>query len=300
MKRNLAIWIVLAAVLLVACAEGVSGTSIQTTAEAEPSSLPSSTPEPTPTAFLPPTATLTPDWTATPTRAPTLEPVTIPPGTAIAPILLYHHINSNGSDSRYYVEPAMFEQQMRWLYEHGYQTITVTELVRVIREGGVIPARPVIITFDDGNLDVYQNAFPVMQEYGFVGVFYIVGNRLTAQDFVTAEQLLEMVASGWEIGSHSATHANLVERHDLVKSEAYDSKSNLESALGIPINTFAYPFGRTDELVTDHIFSYGYLGAVGLGTSCTHTKNTLYYLSREEIRFEYTMEQFIALLPWQN
>ena len=83
-----------------------------------------------------------------------------------APILLYHHIAPPVDDNRYYVAPEVFKTQMEDLVASGYTAISMATLVKVMNDGGPLPDRPIVITFDDGNVDVYQNAFPVMKSLG--------------------------------------------------------------------------------------------------------------------------------------
>lgn len=156
--------------------------------------LPTATPEPT----ITPTATETPQPTQTPLPTHTLTPTWAysPAGSATVPILLYHHIANPENPSRYHVSPEIFEEQMTWLFDHGYTAIPITLLVNAIKEGAELPAKPVVITFDDGDLDVYENAFPIMQKYGFSGVFYIITDWIDAKNMVTKAQLDEMIASG--------------------------------------------------------------------------------------------------------
>jgi hypothetical protein len=75
---------------------------------------------------------------------------------------------------------------------------------------------------------------------------------------------------------------------------------NLEKDLGVPVKTFAYPFGLTDEYITNKTQDYGYRAAVGLGVSSEHTWRTLYYLSRIEIQSDFDMDVFISHLPWRG
>lgn len=288
------------------------------------STLPSATPEmpatrppepsisPTPFQPEPPTATVLPSETptplptftptASPTPLPTLTPTwaVMPAGTALVPILLYHHISEITPASRYYVSPQDFRTQMQALHDWGYTTITPTYLLSVLTQGGPLPEHPVIITFDDGHMDVYDNAFPVMKEFGFVGTFYIVSNWLGARDFVGVEQLTDMIQAGWEIGSHSKTHSDLSANHGAMSEEARQSKLDLEEALGVPVNTLAYPFGVIDDFVVEKTVKYGYEGAMGLGTSNQHTSNNLYYLNRREVHGDQDLAAFAALLPWSN
>ena len=264
-------------------------------------SLPTATWQPTHT----PIPTETPLPSATPTLLPTVTPLpTATPsptwawtqGRVVAPILLYHHIGEDGGSARYTVTPENFRAQMEALQSWGFTSITPSKLVEALVYGSALPARPVVITFDDGNLDVYSTAFPIMQEFGFIGGFYIVGNRLGADGYVGTAELLEMAAAGWEIGSHSMTHVDLTSDPALVREEILQSRLSLEAALGLPVRTFAYPFGLVNEFVTNQTADYGYTAGLGLGTFNEHWLGMQYYLSRREVRFEYDLEGFRGLV----
>lgn len=269
---------------------------------------PSETPlPPTVTATLAPTATETPTPTITPTFAPTATPtpsmVTIPAGSVTAPILLYHHVSTSSEtqDSRYNIPPEKFEEQIKWLYDNHYQTINISDLANLIYNGGEIPQRPVVITFDDGNIDNYLNAFPILKKYGFVATFYVVQTYVNGKDMISTDQLKDLIQNGWEIGSHSKTHQHLPAiSEDLLPEEIRMSKLNLEDLLGTPINSFAFPFGEINDNIIRLTSSYGYKSAVGLGETVTHSMNSIFYLSRIEIQNDYSMEQFISKLPWSG
>ena len=110
----------------------------------------------------------------------------------------------------YNITPEEFAAQMQALDDWGYTTITITQLIQALSEGGYIPERPIVITFDDGHLSVYQNAFPIMYEHGFIGVTYLVCNYIGGENFKTVVQIQAMVYAGWEVGSHSFTHTDWV------------------------------------------------------------------------------------------
>jgi peptidoglycan/xylan/chitin deacetylase (PgdA/CDA1 family) len=259
---------------------------------------------PSPTFTASPTNTPIPTDTPMPTDTPlpteTPEPVWNPGGDVIAPILLYHHVSEANPGNRYYLTPENFRTQLQALRDWGYTPITVTDLAEVLINGGDLPVRPVVITFDDGNVDIYENAFPIMQEMGFVGTFYIVANRLQSQYYVSAAQLQEMANAGWEIGDHGMSHIDLTLDSETLGYEMATSRSVLEDAVGIPIRTFAYPYGKTDAVVSTKVSQYGYLAGMGLGTSWEHTWGTLFYLSRIEVQSSYDMAKFASLLPWSR
>jgi peptidoglycan/xylan/chitin deacetylase (PgdA/CDA1 family) len=244
------------------------------------------TPSPTP---IPPT--LTPSHTPTPTW------VYNEPGKVVAPILLYHHVNGENTDSRYQVSIPNFREQMGALHDQGYTAITISMLVEALIQGRNLPEKPVVITFDDGHISVYEYAFPIMNEFGFPGVFYIVANRINnIDDFVNVEQITDMVNAGWEIGSHGYTHLDITKNHASASIEIGQSKKDLQTALGININTFAYPYGEVNPFVAQQVSDYGYLAGMGLGTSITHTSNSLFYLNRVEIQGDYSLDQFIKIV----
>lgn len=248
------------------------------------------------------TATLTPTVTLTVTPNPTPTPTWAlqGPGKVVSPILLYHHIGTASSPaaSSYYTSPEDFEAQMKALRDWGYTSITISQLVEAIMNSALLPNHPVVITFDDGNLNVYTNAFPIMRKYGFTGVMYIIANKLHADGYMGIDQIKEMAAAGWEVGSHSMTHAHLREAHDRLNFEIAQSRINLQEALGVPVRSFAYPYGEMDEVVGKQVQSYGYTSAVGLGTLWNQSLYNLYYLSRREVSNGVDLQVFASYLPW--
>ena len=196
--------------------------------------------------------------------------------------------------------PAEFKAQMEALHAWGYTPIPISLLAKAITSGADLPPRPVVISFDDGDQNVYTDAFPVMRDLGFPGVIYIISSALNGKDRLTSTEILEMVAAGWEVGVHSMTHINLTDNHGQVWTEASRSRSDLEDSLGIPINTFAYPYGAADTFVMRKVSRYGYTAAVGLGSSAVQGPDNLFYLSRIEVVYGTTLDQFAALLPWSD
>jgi peptidoglycan/xylan/chitin deacetylase (PgdA/CDA1 family) len=194
--------------------------------------------------------------------------------------------------------PNDFEWQMKALKDWGYTTIPISLLVSSITKGALLPPRPVVISFDDGYETVFTNAYPIMKEFGFSGVMYIVEKYIGAQEYMSTDQLTEMAENGWEIGSHSMTHPHLPANHEIVNFEAGQSKSLLASKIGVNVLTFAYPYGEIDGFVVDKVAEYGYLAAVGLGTQYVHSLKTIYYLSRIEIRNGIDTTAFASMLPW--
>lgn len=256
-------------------------------------------PSPTQTATVTQTPTITPTFTPSPTPTPTW--VAQGPGAVTVPILLYHRIAYSPIDSRYYVKPENFEDQIRLLHDWGYSVISTELLVKAINEGASLPPRPIIITFDDGDLSVYTTAFPIMKKYGMTGVVYIVGNYMNTDGYMTADQIKELMAAGWEVGSHSRSHQQLNKLESAVqKVEIVDARRVLQNATGSPVLTFAYPFGIMGAEGADYAHAAGYIAAMGLGYTDDQGKSNLFWLQRREIQDDYDIKRFMLFLPWQG
>ena len=290
---NLRAIVVSAAVVLAGCNALVPATPTPTATDLPPTETRTATPLPTVAPTATQTLTPAPQATATPTW------VTQGPDAVKVPILLYHHIAVSPIGSRYYVTPDTFDSELKVLHDWGYTTITTSDLVQAITHGASLPPRPMLLTFDDGNEDIYTNAFPIMKKYGFTGVMYIVVQYMNLPNYMTTDQILEMAKAGWEVGSHSETHRDLVGGTDSMRYEIVQSRQDLEERLGVPILTFAFPFGQEDSAATDYVHFAGYIAAMGAsGFSWEQGRGNLYVLQRCEIKGSDDAKTFTRFLPW--
>ncbi len=295
---KLLILLITASLLLTGCGNAISEAHaapdvLLPTLEAQPTSTRTSTPTRTPTIRPRSTATTVPP---TPTLAPGLQEVTA--GRVSVPVLMYHNISNQGNTA-YITRVSDFRAQMKYLYEAGYQTITVAQVAEAIRSGGVLPEKAVVLTFDDGYEGVYENAFPIMEEYGFTGTAYIITGTLEKSQsygYMKPEQLQELAEAGWEFGSHTINHANLKTIATGFVDEVKGSKETLEDLIGVDVVTFSYPFAASNDWIAGEVKKYGYESAVGVGTLNTHTHKGLYFLSRREVVRGISLKAFQALL----
>lgn len=291
MKRTSLAFVVIL-LFLTGCSAPDAVMSIFATQTPTPTITPTVTPTLTPTL----TPTITPTVTGTPSPTPTVTPVWVVqgPGSIICPILLYHHIKVPEVANKLFVAPADFRAQMQYLHDNGYTPITISVLVKAINFGSPLPAKPVVITFDDGDFTVYTEAFPVMKEFGYPGVNYLVGNRLGSDGFLSIDQIKEMSVAGWEVGSHSMTHVDLTQSGEM-EWELTQSKANLESKLGVTVNTFAYPFGSFSADIINEV-SKIYTAGMGLGVFLEQRPRDIYYLWRRPVDYGIDMATFGAYL----
>jgi peptidoglycan/xylan/chitin deacetylase (PgdA/CDA1 family) len=189
-------------------------------------------------------------------------------------IVLGYHAVSDTWPSSLAVTPARLEQQVAWLLRRGFQGTTFYDAV------ASPPARKTFaVTFDDGYRSVLLEGFPVLERLGvpgtvFPSITYIdsrepqVGPALqhwlaTAHapelESMTWDELRQLAAAGWEIGSHTVTHPYLPQLDDSeLERELADSKARLEQEIGRPCRTIAYPSGRFDARVMRGADAAGY------------------------------------------
>jgi peptidoglycan/xylan/chitin deacetylase (PgdA/CDA1 family) len=167
--------------------------------------------------------------------------------------LLYHSISDTPADP-FAVHPDTFRRQMRWLAENGLHVIAHAELVRAIREDRDIP-RSVVLTFDDGFVDFYHTALPILLVFGFPATLFVPAGLIgqssrrigtaASRELMNAEQITAACRAGIEIGSHSLSHASLTETDDAdLEAELTGSLARLHEITGGKEMSLAYPYGR--------------------------------------------------------
>src|SRR4051812_19140462 len=219
------------------------------------------------------------------------------PYTGPVPILEYHAIQPPVSGSAYpqlFVPQADFVEQMKWLDEHGYEAVTLDQVEDAWYEGGELPPKPVVLTFDDGYLSQYVAAFPALQHFHWPGVLNLVakGSDLPDED---VQKMLD-ANPAWELASHTVHHLDLTTLDSSqLHEEVADSRRILQDRFGVTVNNFCYPAGKYDSTVIAAVKTAGYRGATsevpGLATSA-HP----YVLSRIEITMDDGLNGFVSKL----
>jgi len=158
--------------------------------------------------------------------------------------------------------PDQFEDQMAYLQDKGYQSISLDQFYQAEYFGETLPAKPIMITFDDGYADNYTTAFPILKKYGFTATIFMVSSYIDGEGFMTWPQLKELAANGWQIEGHTANHTDLTKLDSkTVLSELKSSKELLEKGLGQPVDFFAYPYGDFNAGVVLAVKNTGYVMA---------------------------------------
>jgi peptidoglycan/xylan/chitin deacetylase (PgdA/CDA1 family) len=191
------------------------------------------------------------------------------------PILLYHKVGSDNDCLT--VSPERFAKDMEYLAQNGYNTLSLNDIrSRLNNEDAKMPAKPVLITFDDGYLDNYTNAFPILEKYNLKASFYIITGMIGQANRVTTAQIKEMDAAGMGIGSHTVSHRALGElKPEEAVDELSNSKAALEQMLGKNIDFIAYPCGSYHQDTLSLVRKAGYTGGFSVRQGNALFKDTL-------------------------
>jgi len=219
------------------------------------------------------------------------------------PVLMYHKIPDAAPATRHqtFVTKDNFARHLAFFRRQGFTPITFADYQefasgrRPLRE---FPRRPLILTFDDGYLDNYRNLLPLMQQAGYRGVLYLLGDfdlRHNAWDLAAdpAEPRAELmseaqkaafVAAGWEIGAHTLTHPHLSELPAATAAhELSASKAALEQRLGVAVQSFAYPYGDLSPETKRLVAAAGFRYAVATDTGGQHLEDDRLQIFRVNI-----------------
>jgi len=214
------------------------------------------------------------------------------------PILMYHHLQTESLvSSRLAVSLRSFKQQMSWLTQKGYETISLKRLGSFNQGQAALPKKPVIVTFDDGYQSVWDHAKPVLDQSGFTATVFLVphaiGKRniwdlqksapiLPCMDETACRRLLD---DGWEIGSHGLDHYALPElTPKALNEELTGSKISLEQLFKCQVTAFCYPYGAWNKRVQEHVKRAGYQVACATSSKSASVTDDPWALRRVKVK----------------
>ena len=226
-----------------------------------------------------------------PSSAPARAPFDHRPRPFRLPILTYHAIEESRSPIT--VSPALFRRQVEALAEGGWAAITVPQAAELLRLGKRLPRRVVALTFDDGFRSAYTAALPILRAHGYAATIYPVAGRLGAANdwpgqpvgmptlpLLTWEELAALAAAGCTVGAHSLSHPDLTTLPAVeAEREIAGGGRLLRERLDVPVETFAYPYGRVTTGVRDLVARH-YRGACGTRLAFATAASDPYALQR--------------------
>ncbi len=220
-------------------------------------------------------------------------------GYQATPVLVYHAFSKNKTDKMLIREDA-FEEQMSFLKNNGYRTITLDQLLDFLNFEGQAPQKSVAITIDDGWCSAYEIAYPIMKKYGFTATFFINSDLIHDKKCLNWGQVKEMSENGFDIQNHTNSHTDLTkleedsyrEYFNKIKRELNISKQLFREKLNKECKYLAYPYGRTNKLIIALLKKLNYQGAFTMKRGSNPSFINNYMINRSAIYGEYSLEDF--------
>ncbi len=209
------------------------------------------------------------------------------------PVIMYHHIDTISNVDKndkiavgLRVSPEVFERQLQYIRDNNYNTITSFDLADYMDAKKELPKKPILLTFDDGYKDNYTNALPLLEKYKMKGDFAIITGGTNTADYMSTDNLKDLIAKGHSIASHTVNHCttaikiktntfqdSIVDDYQKacskfasqeklttgqIRYEFQKSKDELEKNLGIKIKHIVYPYGFWNAQAVEIAKSVGY------------------------------------------
>jgi peptidoglycan/xylan/chitin deacetylase (PgdA/CDA1 family) len=204
------------------------------------------------------------------------------------PILAYHRVMS-GLDNHMNVSPALFRQHMQYLHTNHYKAISLDEWHMAVCCGTPLPEKIVVITFDDAWRDQYEQAAPILEEFGMHATFFAYTSVIGTPNYMSWTQLRDLAQRGHAIGCHSATHCDLARPFAHEDAAAYarrltreiDEVQRLTSdCVAAPVQHYCYPYGYYNTDVVAHVRAAPYATAVTVNPMINTRATPLHQLGR--------------------
>jgi peptidoglycan/xylan/chitin deacetylase (PgdA/CDA1 family) len=214
-------------------------------------------------------------------------------------ILMYHIIAqpSNAVEGRFCRSPEAFREDMEQIRLSGYQVLPLATVLDGLLGKISIAERTVAITFDDGTACTFENALPILQEYGYPATVFVISGLLGSHNhwckdlgfslrrMLLNSELCALSKEGVDIGSHTVSHPWLGKSdRTIVRREIFDSKAVLEDILGRKVSHFAYPFGSWSSFARDTVIEAGFNGACSTMSGSNRKGADSFLLHRTEIK----------------
>lgn len=231
-----------------------------------------------------------------------------PDGYQTVPILCYHRFG-NRSD-KMVVTAEAFANQMAYLRDNGYRVIPLSSLLPFLNGEAPLPQRSVVITIDDGYQSAHDIAYPILKKFGFPATVFVYSDFIGARDAMSWDEMRQMTSSGLiDFQPHSKTHPHLADRQPHESVAAYQARiedeikvpgRKIKQRLGLPLYSFAYPYGETNDLVIAELKNNDYRLGATVHAGGNPAFAYPYRLQRTMIYGDHDMDSFARALEVFN
>ena len=222
-------------------------------------------------------------------------------GYQTVPVLSYHHFSLDRAD-KLTVTKSVFEEQMKFLKEKGYQVITLDQLFDFLEFRSQIPKKSVAINIDDGWRSTYDIAFPILKKYGYPATLFLYTDLIVGSDKTLSWELIqEMANNGIDVQCHTKTHRNLTlmdqkesfkEYFEAIEKELSTCETMIKKRLNKDVKYLAYPYGETNPLINELLKKHGYRGGFTIKRGGNPFFIHNYRVSRSMIYGDFDLNKF--------
>ncbi len=212
------------------------------------------------------------------------------------PVLMYHSI-SYIPGNNLGVPVTQFAEEIEWLKSHNYSTLSLEDFYQALVHQKSVPQKPILITFDDGYIDNYQAAWPILRENDFRATFFIITSSV-GSGMMSWEQIHELADQGNSIASHTVTHPDLSTLSSKqLETELAQSKKDLESNIGKSVDALCFPSGSYNDKTLEIMLHLGYKLGFTTKSGKVHLGDNPLTLKRIRIPGGMSLTAFKNLFP---
>jgi peptidoglycan/xylan/chitin deacetylase (PgdA/CDA1 family) len=208
------------------------------------------------------------------------------------PVLYYHSVNPSEANE-VTISPTKLKEQLQFVKDSGYTTLTMAQFNDYIANSKPIPVKSILITFDDGYMDNYTNAFPILKELGMNATIFVITSGIDDGYYLSTAQIKEMSDYGIDIQSHTSGHYYLNQlTYDKQLTELKTSKAKIEGITNKPVTSVAYPFGASNANTEKAVKEAGYTIAFTTKSGLANRTDTAIKLDRVYINSKFDLNTF--------
>ncbi|WP_284646381.1 polysaccharide deacetylase family protein [Paenibacillus silviterrae] len=212
------------------------------------------------------------------------------------PVLNYHSVTVQPGN-RAAIAPDKLAEQMQYLSDQGYTTLSLRQFIDIWEGRAKSPEKPVLLTFDDGYMDNYTKAMPILAKHQFRATMFMSPGMVDDGYFVSWEEAKAMHKAGWDIQPHGMTHPSLPKLSAEKQSfEIVEAKRQIEEQLGITADVFCYPYGERNETTLKILKNNGFRYAFTIDQGMAQPTQNPLLIRRLFVNGEEDLNSFKALL----
>jgi peptidoglycan/xylan/chitin deacetylase (PgdA/CDA1 family) len=210
-------------------------------------------------------------WSCSLARSPADTPKARVGDSTVVPVFVYHRVARHAPGQTIGqrlldVDPGVFQQQMDELARGRHPVVSFSDLIEELEGRRELAAGSVVLTFDDGWKNQYDEAYPILKRHGFTATFFVYTTAIgNGPAFMTWDEVRALQRDGMTIGAHSRTHPVLTRDEISLTDEINGSRADIQRNVGVVPDAFAYPYGSWDIRVVDAVRAAGFRGARALG-----------------------------------